>query len=318
MENLLSAVGVAKWVVLGIIIVYAIFLFVNAFVKTKRMFANPNSGKVQKIWANFHTHTTFCDGKNTPEEMVEAAINSNMSALGFSGHSHLPTEPDWTMSEEGTKEYKETVLALREKYKDQIEILLGIEQDYWSKTDDLSDYDFVIGSVHSIFEKDITNSAVDGARNSFNYAVDNYFGGDRMAAAERYFELVGDLYERTHCDIIGHFDLITKYNEKYIEEKGEPFIDSENPRFIEAERKALEKLVATPVIFEINTGGMGRGFRSTPYPSERVMAFLSKHQTPVILASDAHKTDTLTSGFDTALTYVEKYNLNLINTPRIQ
>ena len=44
------------------------------------------------IKANFHTHTTYCDGKNTPEEMVQAAIALGMTAIGFSGHSHSVTE----------------------------------------------------------------------------------------------------------------------------------------------------------------------------------------------------------------------------------
>ena len=32
---------------------------------------------------NYHTHTTYCDGKNTAEEMVLAAIEANMSAWEF-------------------------------------------------------------------------------------------------------------------------------------------------------------------------------------------------------------------------------------------
>ena len=64
--------------------------------------------------------------------MVLAAIDAGLPELGFSGHSRLEGEPDWTMSVEGTKEYRKTVLALKEKYKDKINIRLGIEQDYWS------------------------------------------------------------------------------------------------------------------------------------------------------------------------------------------
>ncbi len=36
--------------------------------------------------ANFHTHTVFCDGRNTPEEVVLSAIEKGFSAIGFSGH----------------------------------------------------------------------------------------------------------------------------------------------------------------------------------------------------------------------------------------
>ena len=37
---------------------------------------------------NYHTHTDFCDGQNTPEEMAEAAAKKGFPALGFSGHSY--------------------------------------------------------------------------------------------------------------------------------------------------------------------------------------------------------------------------------------
>ena len=36
---------------------------------------------------NMHTHTVFCDGKNTVDEMVESAIKLGMKTLGFSGHA---------------------------------------------------------------------------------------------------------------------------------------------------------------------------------------------------------------------------------------
>ena len=35
------------------------------------------------IKSNFHTHSTFCDGKNTPEEMVEVAIEKKIDIWGF-------------------------------------------------------------------------------------------------------------------------------------------------------------------------------------------------------------------------------------------
>ena len=261
---------------------------------------------------NFHTHTVFCDGKNTPEEYVLAAIDIGMPVLGFSAHSHLPTEPEWSLSVAGEEEYKKTVLELKDKYKDRIDIRLGIDQDRWSDTAGLDAYDFVIGAVHSVNGEDTTWSSVDYTHENFLYGVEHYFGGDRIAAAVRYFELVSELYDRTKCDIIAHFDLITIFNEEEIKKTGKPFVDPDNPRFVEAERKALEKLAATPVIFEINTGGMARGRMSHPYPSDRVLEFLGEHKTPVILSSDAHKTEDLIYGFDDALKLVEKFDLNLV------
>ena len=39
------------------------------------------------IKSNVHTHTVFCDGADTPERMVLAAISAGMDTLGFSHHS---------------------------------------------------------------------------------------------------------------------------------------------------------------------------------------------------------------------------------------
>ena len=36
--------------------------------------------------ANYHTHTTFCDGSDSAEDVVLAAIDKGFSHLGFSGH----------------------------------------------------------------------------------------------------------------------------------------------------------------------------------------------------------------------------------------
>lgn len=263
-------------------------------------------------FSNYHTHTSFCDGNNTPEEMVLAAVDAGLSEIGFSGHSHLPAEPDWTMSVEGTKAYRKTVLGLAEKYKDKINIRFGIEQDYWSDTSELGSYEYVIGAVHSIRGDDTTWSSIDYRLENFNRCIELYCDGDVMNMAEQYFELVGNLYERTHCDIIAHFDLITRFNDEILKDTGKDLVDTNDKRYIEAERKALEKLTATPVIFEINTGAMARGYKSAPYPGSRVLKYLGEKQIPVILSSDSHSYDTLTYAFDEAMELVKEYNLNLL------
>ena len=65
--------------------------------------------------STYHLHTTFCDGKNTPEEMVLEAIKLGCTEIGFSGHSHLPFEPTWTMKKEDVPVYVQTIKDLKEK-----------------------------------------------------------------------------------------------------------------------------------------------------------------------------------------------------------
>ena len=39
---------------------------------------------------NFHMHTVWCDGKDTPRAMVESALAKGFSAIGFSSHASFP------------------------------------------------------------------------------------------------------------------------------------------------------------------------------------------------------------------------------------
>ena len=81
------------------------------------------------IPCNYHTHTCFCDGKHTPEEMVLEAIRLGCREIGFSGHSYTPFDGSFCMTKENTLAYIDTVRALQRKYANQIKIYLGIEQD---------------------------------------------------------------------------------------------------------------------------------------------------------------------------------------------
>ena len=53
---------------------------------------------------NLHTHTNYCDGIDTPTEMIEAAIAKGFGGIGFSGHSYMFYSPSHSMSLEGTEE----------------------------------------------------------------------------------------------------------------------------------------------------------------------------------------------------------------------
>ena len=97
---------------------------------------------------NLHSHTTFCDGKNSAEEMVLGAIAAGCETLGFSGHSTVDGA-DWSMSAEGTEKYIAEIKQLKEKYRDKIEILLGIEYDTRSQCDN-SLFEYVIGAAHAV------------------------------------------------------------------------------------------------------------------------------------------------------------------------
>ncbi|MBQ3999858.1 MAG: hypothetical protein II643_02550 [Oscillospiraceae bacterium] len=74
--------------------------------------------------------------------------------------------------------------------------------------------------------------------------------------------------------------------------------DEEDPRYIAAWRGALEKLLKTGAVFEINTGAMSRGYRTSPYPAPAILDEIKKGGGSLILSSDSHSPQTLLYGFE--------------------
>ena len=241
---------------------------------------------------NLHTHVTFCDGKNTPEEMVHAAIRMDMDALGFSSHAPLAGQSGWTMSLEDVPRYRAEILRLRERYTGRLEIFLGLEQDYYSPPSGKG-WDYQIGSVHCV-EKEGRLLPVDYLPEDFVRSVRQYYGGDFLAFAEDYYRLVGAIAERTGCQIVGHFDLITKFNE------GDSLFDTGHPRYVSAALEALDRLAQHGVILEINTGAMSRGYRSTPYPAPALLRAMRERDLPICITSDCHDCANLLYAFPQA------------------
>lgn len=241
---------------------------------------------------NLHTHTNFCDGKNIPDEMAHAAIRLGMDSLGFSSHAPLAGQSGWTMSPEDVPRYRAEILRLRERYTGRLEIFLGLEQDYYSPPSGKG-WDYQIGSVHCV-EKEGRLLPVDYLPEDFVRSVRQYYGGDFLAFAEDYYRLVGAIAERTGCQIVGHFDLITKFNE------GDSLFDTGHPRYVSAALEALDRLAQHGVILEINTGAMSRGYRSTPYPAPALLRAMRERDLPICITSDCHDRANLLFAFPQA------------------
>ncbi len=255
------------------------------------------------ILSDFHTHTSFCDGKDSPEEMVLSAIEKGMDTIGFSMHSFAEFDLDVYDNPAAIEQYKKEVARLKEKYKDKIKILCGIEQDIYSEPAD-KDFDYVIGSVHyvKIGEEFIP---LDLTKEVLLNAVNRSFGGDFYSFAEWYYDEEAKVVEKTGADIIGHLDLIRKFNED-----GSLF-DEKHPRYVAAYTKAVKALVKSGKPFEINTGAISRGYRSTPYPCEDILRCIYSSGGKVIMSSDSHRKDTLCFEFEKWADFARKIGFEL-------
>ena len=63
---------------------------------------------------DLHVHTTFSDGRSTPEEVVQSAIAMDMTTLGFSDHSHTAFDRRYCMPKEKIPTYRAAIAALKE------------------------------------------------------------------------------------------------------------------------------------------------------------------------------------------------------------
>jgi len=245
-----------------------------------------------KYIQNLHTHTSYGDGKDTPEEMILAAIDKGFMSIGFSGHSYMHYAPEHSMSLEGTEEYIKEVKRLKEKYKDVIKVYLGLELDMFSAVA-LSEYEYLIGSVH-YFDIDGEYVGFDRSQAQVKDVIDRYFGGCGMAYAKRYYETLADLPKYGRIDIIGHFDLISKHSENIT------FFDENAEEYKKYAVECAQALAGKIPFFEVNTGAIARGYRTTPYPTLFLMKELGRLGFGAVISSDCHDKNKLECGFENA------------------
>jgi len=237
---------------------------------------------------DLHMHTVWSDGKNTAEEMVQEAIRRGLDTVGISDHS---SGDPCGMALARSGDYRAEIAELKKKYAGRIRVLCGLERDFL--TDDFGPYDYTIGSVHWLRMPDGHRVSVDWTAEKQREGAEKYFGGDFYALAEAYYDTVSRVAEVTKCDIIGHFDLITKFNEQM------PVYDTRHPRYVRAWRKAADALLKTGLPFEINTGAVSRGYRTSPYPDAEICRYLLDRGARLIFSSDAHAKENIAFGFET-------------------
>jgi histidinol-phosphatase (PHP family) len=233
--------------------------------------------------ADLHNHTTWCDGRSTAFEMAAAAYERGFSDFGFSGHSNVAF--DQPCSVRDMAGYIADIRSLQQSYAGRMRIYCGVEQDYCGPVADRSLYDYLIGAVHYLpNESDGSYFAVDGQPESLAEGIDAGFGGDAYAMCRAYFELVVKNASSYRPDIVAHFDLVVRNN------SGGRFFDEQDRRYQSAALTALTALRQQEQVLELNSGGIYRGFRATPYPAEFLLQEWQRSGGRITLSADAHET----------------------------
>ena len=265
---------------------------------------------------NLHTHTTWCDGKNSVEENVLAAIEKHFDVIGFSGHSMNPFARSWHIAPRDFEGYIADIKAMKDKYAGKIKILLGYEADYFPGVTTPSkayysmrglEAEFLIGSVHYVVSEKghySVDNSLEKVRANLIRLYGKEGGGmesvDGKKAVCEYFAAQREMLAKGDFEILGHADVIRKRN-------GILKFFNENEDWYEKELKATADAAAKAgVIAEINTGGMARKAIDDFYPSYRFLELLFERGVPVNISSDAHNVNDLDFAFELAAQRAKK------------
>jgi histidinol-phosphatase (PHP family) len=122
--------------------------------------------------------------------------------------------------------------------------------------------------------------------------IDEHFAGDGMAFAKEYYRQLAWLPDYAPVDIIGHFDLVTKHRDSV------KLFDSDSKEYRYAAIEAAEALAGRVRCFEVNSGAMVRGLRTTPYPDPFIIKEMKRLGFGVVITSDCHIKERMDAFFE--------------------
>ncbi|MCL2033183.1 MAG: histidinol-phosphatase [Oscillospiraceae bacterium] len=252
------------------------------------------------IRQNLHTHATFSDGGNTCGEIVLAAIEKGFDSVGFSEHAYTPYDLECCIKEDDIPRYFAEVQRLKEKFAGKIEVYLGFECDFFHNTEKTG-LDYTIGSAHYVFDEaagDYLN--IDGSPQNYEKALNRAACGDIEELVKIYYRNVIEMARGYKPDIIGHLDIIAKFN------RDNRYFDPESAWHRRIVREVAGKIAETGCIVEVNTGGIFRGATDVPFPSSLILRELYDLNVPVTVSSDSHTADSLDFWFLQAEELIKK------------
>jgi len=238
---------------------------------------------------NFHSHTRYCDGSAEPEVYVVEAIKQGFKSYGFSAHSPIPLPNNFALTEDTVSSYCNEINRLKEKYKGQIALFLGIEADFIpglsTPFDDFRTQfhlDYIIGSVHIVRSPTGETWFIDGpVRESYDDGLKNFFNNDIRRAVTLFYHQTNMMLETEHFEIIGHFDKITMHNQNRFFTTSEQWY-----RKLALETIALIK--EKGVVVEINSRGLYKKRSADFFPETFILKYLHDAKIPVMINTDAH------------------------------
>ncbi|MFS0727216.1 histidinol-phosphatase [Paenibacillus sp. 1P07SE] len=229
---------------------------------------------------DLHTHHTRCGhAEGAIEDYILAAIEAELDVIGISDHSpYFASEEDQpqpyiAMAKSHFQGYIEEVLQLKEKYADRIEVLLGVESDFFPEHIEIYrqaytgyPFDYIIGSVHQTRGVSIFN------RNRWK-GLDE---ASQIEHKEHYYDLIRQSARSGLFQILGHIDAMKGYYPSFSDIPAAAAID-----------ETLQTIASCGIAIEVNTSGGTKDVGGW-YPSDEILERAHHYGVQVTFGSDSH------------------------------
>ncbi|MFS1517600.1 histidinol-phosphatase HisJ [Bacillus sp. SCS-151] len=253
-----------------------------------------------------HVHTPYCPHgtDHSIEQYINRALSLNLSEISFTEHAPLPVgfedptpQQDSAMKPSQLEEYIATISTLKEKYKSEIKINIGLEVDYIqgfeSETKEfLNTYGAVLDdsilSVHFLLNNGAYH-CIDYSPEMFHTIIQKI--GSIEKVYQQYYETV---YQSVIADLgehkpkrIGHITLVKKFQKKF------PCKLTFSDEIVEL----LSMVKKEKMQLDYNGAGVNKPLCKEAYPSDWIILEAIKQGIPLVYGSDAHSVNDLGQGY---------------------
>lgn len=238
---------------------------------------------------DLHTHHNRCGhARGSIRDYIEAALSRGLQVIGISDHSPYfgekadHAQPRIAMAKSEFPNYVAEVLRLKEEYRGRIEVLLGVESDFfpehaevYKKEYEPYPFDYIIGSVHQSDGVSIFN------KKRFKGLSEK----EQVRQKNLYYSLIQESARSGMFQILGHIDAMKGFYPAFSDIQTEAVEDT------------LKVIGESGMAIEINTSGKTKDVGGW-YPSDSILELALRYGVDVTFGSDAHDPDRVGDEWD--------------------